>query len=87
MSLQSARATLRRTAWAGVALTLALIVLGGVVRITGSGMGCGDYWPRCNGEWFPALDLPTFIEIFHRWVAALVSILVVAAAWIALRRH
>ena len=50
-------------------------------------MGCGDYWPRCNGEWFPALDLATFIEIFHRWVAALVSILVVAAAWIALRRH
>jgi protoheme IX farnesyltransferase len=50
-------------------------------------MGCGDHWPRCNGEWFPPLDLPTFIEIFHRWVAALVSVLVVAAAWIAWRRH
>jgi protoheme IX farnesyltransferase len=87
MTLQPSRATLRRTAWAGVALTLTLIVLGGVVRITGSGMGCGDHWPRCNGEWFPPLDLPTFIEIFHRWVAALVSVLVVAAAWIALRRH
>lgn len=87
MTIQPSRATLRRTAWAGVALTLALIVLGGVVRITGSGMGCGDHWPKCNGEWFPPLDLPTFIEIFHRWVAALVSILVVAAAWIAWRRH
>ena len=87
MTLQPSRATLRRTAWAGVALTLALIVLGGVVRITGSGMGCGDHWPRCNGEWFPPLDLPAFIEILHRWVAALVSVLVVAAAWIAVRRH
>lgn len=87
MTLQPSRATLRRTAWAGVALTLALIVLGGVVRITGSGMGCGDSWPRCNGEWFPPLDLPTFIEILHRWVAALVSVVVVAVAWVAWRRH
>jgi len=87
MTLQPSRATLRRTAWASVVLTLALIVLGGVVRITGSGMGCGDNWPRCNGEWFPPLDLPTFIEIFHRWVAALVSVLIVATVWIAWRRH
>ncbi len=50
-------------------------------------MGCGDNWPRCNGEWFPPLDLPTFIEIFHRWVAALVSVLIVATVWIAWRRH
>jgi protoheme IX farnesyltransferase len=87
MILQPPPATLRRTAWAAVVLTLALIVLGGVVRITGSGMGCGDNWPRCNGEWFPPLDLPTFIEIFHRWVAFLVSVLVAATAWIAWRRH
>src|SRR5690606_17293697 len=26
-----------------------LIVCGGTVRITGSGMGCGDDWPLCNG--------------------------------------
>ena len=50
---------LRRLAWAGSGLALGLIVLGGVVRITGSGMGCGDHWPRCDGEWFPPLDLPT----------------------------
>ena len=60
------------------ALAFGLIVLGGVVRITGSGMGCGDHWPRCDGEWFPPLDLPTMIEIGHRWAAALVSLLVLA---------
>ena len=69
---------LRRLAWTGAALALGLIVLGGVVRITGSGMGCGDHWPRCNGQWFPPLDLPTLIEIGHRWAAALVSLLVLA---------
>ncbi len=87
MPNEPSRVTLRRTAWAGVAMTVGLIVLGGIVRITGSGMGCGESWPRCNGEWFPPLDLPTFIEISHRWIAALVSVMIVATAWIAWRRH
>ena len=78
---------LRRLAWTGSALTLGLIVLGGVVRITGSGMGCGDHWPRCNGEWFPPLDLPTMIEIGHRWAAALVSAVVLAIAAVGWIRH
>jgi len=78
---------LRRLAWTGAVFALGLIVLGGVVRITGSGMGCGDHWPRCDGQWFPPLDLPTLIEIGHRWVAALVSLLVLAVAIVAWRRH
>jgi protoheme IX farnesyltransferase len=78
---------LRRLAWTGATLALGLIVLGGVVRITGSGMGCGDHWPRCDGRWFPPLDLPTLIEIGHRWVAALVSLVVLAVAIVAWRRH
>jgi protoheme IX farnesyltransferase len=78
---------LRRLAWAGSGFALGLIVLGGIVRITGSGMGCGDHWPRCNGEWFPPLDFPTLIEISHRWAAALVSVLVLAVAVVAWRRH
>jgi protoheme IX farnesyltransferase len=78
---------LRRLSWTGAALGFGLIVLGGVVRITGSGMGCGDHWPRCNGEWFPPLDLPTMIEIGHRWAAALVSLVVVAMAAVAWIRH
>jgi protoheme IX farnesyltransferase len=79
--------SLRRLAWAGSGFALALIVVGGIVRITGSGMGCGDHWPRCDGEWFPPLDLPTLIESSHRWLAALVSILVFAVAAVALRRY
>ena len=78
---------LRRLAWAGAVLAVGLVVLGGVVRITGSGMGCGDHWPRCNGEWFPPLDLPTAIEIGHRWAAVLVSLFVVATFAVAWLRH
>jgi protoheme IX farnesyltransferase len=77
----------RRTAFTAAVLAIGLIVLGGVVRITGSGLGCGDHWPRCNGVWFPPLDLPTLIEIGHRWVAALLTIAVSALTLIAWRRH
>jgi protoheme IX farnesyltransferase len=78
---------LRRLAWTGAVLATGLIVLGGVVRITGSGLGCGEHWPRCNGHWFPPLDLPTMIEVGHRWVAALVSLVVLTVASVAWIRH
>ena len=78
---------LRRLAWSGSGLALCLIVLGAVVRISGSGLGCGEHWPRCNGRWFPPLDLPTLIEIGHRWAAALVSLVVLAVAAVAWARH
>jgi len=68
-------------AWTAAAATYLLIVLGAVVRITGSGMGCGDHWPLCNGHLFPPLsDIGTVIEWSHRLVAALVSVLVVGLA-------
>jgi protoheme IX farnesyltransferase len=77
----------RTLARVSAVLAFGLIVLGGVVRITGSGLGCGEHWPRCNGQWFPPLDLPTLIEIGHRWSAALVSLFVLALAVVAWRRH
>jgi protoheme IX farnesyltransferase len=86
-SKQDPTRLLRRLAWTGAVLAFGLIVLGGVVRITGSGMGCGAHWPLCHGEWFPPLDLPTMIEIGHRWAAALVSILVLAMTAVAWFRH
>lgn len=68
-------------AWLAAVCTYLLIVLGAVVRITGSGMGCGDDWPLCNGHLLPPLnDIGTVIEWSHRLMAALVSILVVALA-------
>jgi heme A synthase len=72
---------------AAVAATFALIVFGSVVRITGSGMGCGDHWPLCNGSLLPPMDLPTFIEYGHRIFALLVAALVVALAVGAWRRR
>src|SRR6266404_6895704 len=63
-----------------------LIVLGAVVRISGSGMGCGDHWPLCNGHLFPPLnEIPTVIEWSHRLVAAVVSVLVLALGVLAWR--
>ena len=40
-----------------------------------------------TAQWFPPLDLPTLIEIGHRWAAALVSLFVFAVALVAWRRH
>jgi len=68
-------------AWSAAVCTYLLIILGGIVRITGSGMGCGDHWPLCNGRLLPPLDdIGTVIEWSHRLLASVVSILVVALA-------
>src|SRR6266568_3586329 len=69
-----------RLAWTAAAFTYLLIILGAIVRITGSGMGCGEHWPLCNGRLLPPLDLPTLIEYGHRLAAAAVSGLVAALA-------
>lgn len=69
--------------------TFALIVFGGIVRITGSGLGCGDDWPLCNGHLIPPFDVPTMIEYGHRMAALLVSAMVGAVlllAWIIKRK-
>lgn len=61
-----------------------LVVVGGIVRVTGSGMGCGPDWPLCNGEVIPAFTPPTYVELTHRVVAAAGSALVLAtvlAGW------
>src|SRR5260370_10339783 len=74
-------------AWIAAACAYLLIALGAVVRISGSGMGCGDHWPLCNGHIVPPLnDIPTVIEWSHRLVAALVSILVLALVVLDWRR-
>jgi heme a synthase len=68
-------------AWIAALCAYLLIILGAVVRISGSGMGCGDHWPLCNGHLFPPLnDIPTVIEWSHRLVASVLSVLVVGLA-------
>lgn len=74
----------------GVCTTLVmfgLIVVGSVVRTTGSGLACPD-WPLCNGKLFPTESFNVFIEWFHRLLALLVSLLLFATAgWIWARRE
>jgi cytochrome c oxidase assembly protein subunit 15 len=65
-SAQSPR-SLRRFAWGVLAYNVAVIVWGSAVRATGSGAGCGDHWPLCNGtlvQHHPAVA--TMIEFAHR---------------------
>lgn len=82
----------RRLAIATAVLTYMLIVVGGVVRVTGSGDGCGSSggWPLCNGSLLPALRTTTLIEFSHRWITTITTVLVVAlviSAWVWQRRH
>jgi cytochrome c oxidase assembly protein subunit 15 len=58
---------LRRFAWGVLGYNVAVIVWGSAVRATGSGAGCGDHWPLCNGtvvQHHPGLA--TLIELAHR---------------------
>src|SRR5687767_7007084 len=76
--------TLARVGAASVALTYLHLVFGGIVRITGSGMGCGDHWPKCLGSWIPPFDHPTIlIEWTHRLLALLVVITIAALTLVA----
>jgi cytochrome c oxidase assembly protein subunit 15 len=67
-------------------LGFAQVVFGAIVRITGSGMGCGDHWPDCYGSFTPAHNGPNLlVEISHRYGAAALSIAIAAlvvAAWV-----
>jgi cytochrome c oxidase assembly protein subunit 15 len=56
------------------------IVLGGVVRITGSGLGCPD-WPACQGQVVPDFtNSHVVIEYAHRLVGTAAGILMIAVA-------
>ena len=48
-------------------LAIFIILWGAWVRLSGSGAGCGDHWPLCNGEVIPLnANIKTIIEYVHR---------------------
>jgi heme A synthase len=83
----------RQLALATLLLTFLLIVIGGIVRVSDSGLGCGPAdsgfhgWPFCNGDVVPGVDLNSIIEYTHRVTAALVGLMMLALAVLAWRNH
>jgi len=67
-----------RYAWGVVAYNVLVILWGAIVRTSGSGAGCGDNWPLCNGDFFPHHPrLATVIEFAHRSMSGVATALVV----------
>lgn len=77
--------TLRRLGLVALFLGFVQVVFGAIVRITGSGLGCGEHWPDCYGSFTPAhRGVALLIEISHRYGAGALSLAVLAlfvAAW------
>ena len=85
--------TRRRLTWlqglaaATVVFVFLLVIIGGVVRVTGSGLGCPD-WPLCYGKVLPPWEYTAVIEYTHRFVASvIVGPLVLVTAVVALARY
>jgi len=74
---------LRRFAWGVLVYFIAVILWGTLVRATGSGAGCGNHWPLCNGTVMQhSASVNTMIEFTHRLTSGLSFFLVVGlAAW------
>jgi len=83
------------------AATYFLILVGGLVRASGAGLGCPD-WPRCFGSWIPpasAADLPPqfdvaqfnpalmWTEYLNRLLGVTVGFLILATTISAWRHH
>lgn len=67
-----------RYVWVVLAYTVLVILWGAFVRATGSGAGCGNHWPLCNGEIIPREPmLETIIEISHRLTSGLLLVMMV----------
>jgi heme a synthase len=75
-------------AWANVAYNLLVIMGGAFVRATGSGAGCGDHWPLCDGQVIPrAPSTEMMIEFTHRVTSGLALLGTLALLIWALRAY
>ncbi|HMG71287.1 MAG TPA: COX15/CtaA family protein [Gemmatimonadaceae bacterium] len=80
--------TIRRLGTLALVIGFAQVVFGAIVRITGSGLGCGDHWPDCYGSFTPAHSGSTLlVEISHRYGAAALSLAILALVVVALRKR
>src|SRR5215475_7815404 len=77
-----------RLALVAAIMTFLLIVIGAVTRVSESGMGCGTYWPDCNGRLIPEfVNTAVVIEFSHRIFAGLVGLATLALLVEAFRHH
>ena len=81
-------ALLRIFAYGSVVSTYILIVIGGYVTTSNSGLGCGDSWPLCQGAVFPVLNNPgIIIELTHRLFNTVVGVFILGLAIVAWTRY
>lgn len=65
--------------WGVLGYNLLVIAWGAFVRATGSGAGCGNHWPLCDGQVIPqAHTVQLVIEFTHRMMSGIAGLLVVA---------
>lgn len=79
----------RRLAVLTAALAYLQIALGGLVRVSGSGLGCPD-WPLCHGKPYPPADVHSIIEYAHRAVGSVTGIFIIGTvvlAWVIFRQR
>ena len=79
----------RIVALAALVAAFAQVTLGGIVRVTGSGLGCPD-WPLCHGRLVPPLEYTALMEYSHRLSASALGVLVLGVAglaWLSYRRN
>lgn len=82
------RSSFANYTWGVLAYHLLVILWGAFVRATGSGAGCGNHWPLCNGELMPrAPALETLIEFSHRTTSGIALLLTAGLLVWALRRY
>ena len=81
-------ALLRIFAYGSVISTYILIVIGGYVTTSNSGLGCGESWPLCKGAVFPSLNNPeVVIELTHRLFNSVVGVFILGMAIVAWTRY
>ena len=78
----------RRFSIAALVVACLHLVFGAIVRISGSGLGCGENWPKCYGYWFPPFSRPDLVvEVSHRYLASILVITVVSLALVAFKNR